>query len=91
MTTPSSFNVSGLLGGVAGSIDTTALISQLMQAQALPQTMLKNQLSAQQTALSAYQAVNTTVTAVQTAAHAFTEKVTPGIMSVKVLLWLLTT
>jgi flagellar hook-associated protein 2 len=73
MTSPSSFNVSGLLGGVAGSIDTTTLISQMMQAQALPQTMLKNQLSAQQTALSAYQAVNTTVTAVQTAAHAFTD------------------
>jgi flagellar hook-associated protein 2 len=73
MTTPSSFNVSGLLGGVAGSIDTTTLISQMMQAQALPQTMLKNQLNVQQTSLSAYQAVNTKMTAVQTAAHAFTD------------------
>ncbi|MCU1659905.1 MAG: Flagellar hook-associated protein 2 [Pseudonocardiales bacterium] len=70
MTSPSSFNVSGLLTGAAASIDTTALITQLMQAQALPQTRLKNQLAVQQAIMSAYQAINTKVSAVQTAARA---------------------
>ena len=70
MTSPSSFNVSGLLSGVAGSIDTTSLISQLMQVQALPQTTLKNQLSVEQAMLTAYQGINSTLTAMQTAAQA---------------------
>lgn len=72
MTSPSSFNVSGLLSGVAGSLDTTTLITQLMQAQALPQTRLKNQLAVEQAIVSAYQAINTKVSAVQTAAQALT-------------------
>jgi flagellar hook-associated protein 2 len=73
MTMPSSFNVSGLLGGMAGQIDTTALVQQLMQVQALPQTMLKNQLAVQQTTLSAYQAINTKFTALQTAVQGLTD------------------
>ena len=52
MTMPSSFNVSGLLGGTAGQIDTTTLISQLMQAQAIPQTQLQTQLTTLQSASS---------------------------------------
>ena len=71
MTAPSSFNVSGLLG--SNSIDTTALISQLMQAQAIPQTQLKNQLAVQQAVLSAYQGLNTKLTALQSAAQALTD------------------
>jgi flagellar hook-associated protein 2 len=73
MTSPSSFNVSGLLGGSAGSIDTTALVSQLMQAAALPQTNLKNQLAVQQAIESAYQAVSTKIASMQTAAQALTD------------------
>lgn len=73
MTLPSSFSVSGLLGGTAGQIDTTALISQLMQAAALPQTNLKNQLSIQQAIVSAYQGVSTKVSTMQTAAQALTD------------------
>lgn len=73
MTMPSSFNVSGLLGGAAGQIDTNSLIQQLMMAKALPQTMLKNQLAVEQTTLSAYQAINTKFTALQTAIHALTD------------------
>lgn len=73
MTSPSSFSVSGLLGGAAGSIDTNALVSQLVAAAALPQTTLKNQLAAEQTKVTAYQAINTTISALQTAAQALTD------------------
>jgi flagellar hook-associated protein 2 len=70
---PSSFNVSGLLGGTAGQIDTTTLISQLMQAQAIPQTELQTQLTALQSKQSAYQQINSDVTAMQTAAQTLTD------------------
>jgi flagellar hook-associated protein 2 len=73
MTSPSSFHVSGLLSGAAGSIDTTALVSQLMQAAALPQTNLKNQLAVQQAIEGAYQSVSTKVAALQAAAQALTD------------------
>jgi flagellar hook-associated protein 2 len=73
MTMPSSFNVSGLLGGTAGQIDTTTLISQLMQAQAIPQTQLQSQLTTLQQKQAAYQQINTDVTALQTAAQALTD------------------
>jgi len=68
-----SISVSGLLGGTAGQIDTTTLISQLMQAQAIPQAQLKDQLSTVQTQLAAYQSLNTRLTAVQAAAQALTD------------------
>lgn len=71
MTSPSSFNVSGLLG--TNAIDTSALIAQLMQAKAIPQTQLKNQLNVQQAITSTYQTINTRVTAMQTAAQALTD------------------
>ena len=74
MTAPSSFNVTGLLGGIAGSIDTTQLVSQLVQAAALPQTNLKNQLAIQQSIVSAYQGVSSKLTAMQTAAQALTDQ-----------------
>ena len=73
MTFPSSFNVSGLLGGTAGQIDTTTLISQLMQAQSIPQTQLETQLSTLQNQQSAYQAINSDFTSLQTAAQALTD------------------
>jgi flagellar hook-associated protein 2 len=73
MTSPSSFSVSGLLGGAAGSIDTNALVTQLVAAAALPQTALKNQLAAEQTKVSAYQAINTKIAALQNAAEALTD------------------
>ena len=73
MTSPSSFNVSGLLGGAAGSIDTTALVSQLVQAAALPQTNLKNQLNVEKATVAAYQAISTKMAALQTAAQALTD------------------
>lgn len=62
----SAFAISGLSSG----IDTASLISQLMTVAAQPQTQLKNQLSVQQNVLTAYQAINTKLTALQTAADA---------------------
>ena len=71
-----SITVSGLLGGTAGQIDTDSLIASLMKAEAIPQNQLKDQLSAQQTVLAAYQSVNTRMTALQTAARAVTDPAT---------------
>ena len=73
MATSGSISVSGLLGGTAGQIDTTSLISQLMAAQAVPQNQLKDQLTTVTNQLSAYQSINSRLTAVQTAAQALTD------------------
>ncbi len=62
----STFSISGLSSG----IDTTSLISQLMTLAAQPQSALKTQLSTQQSVISAYQALNTKLTAFQAAADA---------------------
>jgi flagellar capping protein FliD len=61
-----SLSVDGLISG----LDTTSLVSQLVAAEALPQTRLKTQMSAAQAAADAYRAVNTKVDAVRTAAEA---------------------
>ena len=63
-----SLSVDGLISG----LDTTSLVSQLVAAEALPQTRLKTQMSAAQAAADAYRAVNTKVDAVRTAAEALT-------------------
>src|SRR3712207_2709952 len=58
--------------GLISGLDTTGLVSQLVAAEALPQTRLKTQMSAAQAAADAYRAVNTKVDAVRTAAAALT-------------------
>jgi flagellar hook-associated protein 2 len=63
-----SMSVDGLISGM----DTTALITQLLQAEAGPQTALKTRLSKSQMAASAYRTVNTTFAAVRAAAEALT-------------------
>jgi flagellar hook-associated protein 2 len=63
-----SLSVDGLISG----LDTTSLVSQLVAAEALPQTRLKTQMSTAQAAAGAYRAVNTKVDAVRTAAEALT-------------------
>jgi len=73
MSTTGSISVSGLLGGTAGQIDTTTLIANLMQAAAVPQRQLQDQLSNVQTVTSAMQSVNTKMKAVLTAAQALTD------------------
>jgi flagellar hook-associated protein 2 len=65
--------MSGLLGGTAGQIDVTTLISQLMQAAALPQTQLKDQLTAKTTQLTTYQTINTKLASLLAAGQKLTD------------------
>lgn len=60
------------IGGLASGLDTASLVSQLISAEALPQTRLKAQMSTAQKAADAYRAVNSKVDAVRTAAAALT-------------------
>jgi flagellar hook-associated protein 2 len=64
-----SMSVDGLVSGM----DTTALIAQLLQAEAGPQAALKTKLSTTQTTASAYRTVNTTLAAVRAAAETLTK------------------
>jgi flagellar hook-associated protein 2 len=63
-----TMSVDGLISGM----DTTALITQLLRAEANPQTLLKQKLTATQNQASAYRTVNTAFAAVRTAADALT-------------------
>ncbi|GAA1442129.1 flagellar filament capping protein FliD [Leifsonia poae] len=58
--------VDGLISG----LDTTSLINSLMQAEAIPQTLLKNKVTDSTTYITAMQALNTKVAALATAATA---------------------
>jgi flagellar capping protein FliD len=60
-----SMSVDGLISGM----DTTSLITQLIQAEAGQQTALKKRLTAAETSASAYRTVNTTFAAVRAAAE----------------------
>src|SRR5690349_18487619 len=68
-----SISLSGLLGGTAGQIDVVSLISNLMQAAAVPQQQLKDQQTTEQSIISAYQSLNSRIAAMQTAAQALTD------------------
>src|SRR5215213_3011292 len=57
--------VDGLITG----LDTTTIISQLMSLERMPQTRLKTSLTAQQADVTAYQAINTKMAALQAAAE----------------------
>ncbi len=61
-------SVDGLISGLS----TTSMIQQLMAAEAAPQDKLKSSLTDEQTATKAYQAVNTKMSAIKTAAEALT-------------------
>jgi flagellar hook-associated protein 2 len=63
-----TMSVDGLVSGM----DTTSIIQQLLQAEANPQILLKQKLSAAQIEASAYRTVNTTFAAVRAAAEALT-------------------
>jgi flagellar hook-associated protein 2 len=63
-----TMSVDGLVSGM----DTTSIITQLLQAEANPQILLKQKLSAAQTEASGYRTVNTTFAAVRAAAEALT-------------------
>lgn len=68
-----SISLTGLLGGTAGSIDTTALITQMMTAAAVPQGQLYDQLNAEQLANGIYTTINAKLSSLQTAAQAITD------------------
>ncbi|SDL67785.1 flagellar hook-associated protein 2 [Arthrobacter sp. ov407] len=56
------------LDGLASGLDTTALISSVMQVEAIPQTLLKNKSSGIQSMVSALQGLNSKVAALATQA-----------------------
>jgi flagellar hook-associated protein 2 len=74
MTSPTSStsSISGLISGM----DTSSVISQLMQIEAQPQSQLKVQLSTSQTDAAAYRDVNSAFAALATAASALTSATT---------------
>ena len=60
-----STSVDGLVSGLS----TSSVISQLMQVEAAPQNRLKTKVSTAQTAVTSYQAVNSKLSALKTAAE----------------------
>lgn len=64
----SSSAVDGLISG----LDTSSIITKLLEVDAAPQTQLKNSVTTAQSKSAAYQAINTKVAALATAANAFT-------------------
>ena len=58
--------------GLVSGLSTSQLISQLMQAESAPQQRLKDKVTAENTALTAYQTVNTKLSSLKTAADALT-------------------
>jgi len=64
----SSMSVDGLISG----LNTTSLISSLMQLEAAPQNALKSSLAGENTAITALQSINTSLASVKTAATALT-------------------
>jgi flagellar hook-associated protein 2 len=60
------------VSGLASGLDTSSLITQLMQLESQGQTRLKNQKSSEQSAVSTYQALNSKIAAVGSAADALT-------------------
>jgi flagellar hook-associated protein 2 len=59
--------------GLVSGLDTTSLITQLVQAEAAPQAQLRTKLSTTTASATAYRAVNTRFDAVRTAAEALTK------------------
>ena len=56
------------IDGLVSGLDTTSLITQLMQAEAMPQTLLKSKVTATQTFITALQGLNTRVASLADAA-----------------------
>ncbi|WP_432511044.1 flagellar filament capping protein FliD [Kineococcus sp. SYSU DK001] len=66
-------SVSSAVDGLVSGLDTASIISSLMSVEAAPQTRLKSNVSTLQAKVTAYQAVNTKMSALQTAAKNLTE------------------
>lgn len=56
------------IDGLVSGLDTATIISQLMQVEAMPQTLLKNKVTAEQKTVTALQALNTKLAALATKA-----------------------
>jgi flagellar hook-associated protein 2 len=69
------------MSGLVNNLDTTSIVTQLMQVESNPQTLLKNRLAAVQADAAAYRAVNTRFSALQTAAQALTDPTTWNVTS----------
>src|SRR5438270_5317547 len=67
---------SSQITGLASGLDTSSIISSLMQVESQPQTALKNKVTTEQSIITAYQAVNTKMQALQTAATTLTQTTT---------------
>src|SRR3954467_3706653 len=59
--------------GLASGLDYSTMISQLMQIEAQPQKLLETRLSETKVDAAAYRAVNTSLSALQSAAEALTK------------------
>jgi flagellar hook-associated protein 2 len=71
MTSPTTSTSS--IGGLVSGMDTTSIVTQLMQIEAQPQTLLKSRLTATQNDATAYRNINTSFAALATAADALTQ------------------
>jgi flagellar hook-associated protein 2 len=60
------------IDGLISGLNTTQIVTQLMQVEARPQTSLKNNLQTQQSVTASYRSINATLAALQTAATALT-------------------
>ncbi|QWZ08482.1 flagellar filament capping protein FliD [Nocardioides panacis] len=59
----------GSVSGLVSGLDTATIISQLMQVEAAPQTLLKSKLTAEKSTVSTLQAINAKFAALTTRAH----------------------
>jgi flagellar hook-associated protein 2 len=64
--------VTSTVDGLVSGLNTTSMIQQLMAVEAAPQDKLKSNLQDEQVVIQAYQAVNTKMSALQTAAETLT-------------------
>ncbi|MCU1669429.1 MAG: fliD [Blastococcus sp.] len=71
MTSPTTSTSS--ISGLVSNMDTTTIISQLMQIESRPQTLLKTQLTTSQNQAAAYRDINSLFASLSTAADALTQ------------------
>lgn len=77
MTSPTSYtsatSSTSVISGLVSGMDTSSIISQLMQIEAQPQQLLQTQLSQTQAQAAAYRQINTAMASLSSAAEAITD------------------
>jgi flagellar hook-associated protein 2 len=77
VTSPTSYtsatSSTSVISGLVSGMDTSSIISQLMQIEAQPQNLLKTQLSQTQAQSAAYRQINTAMASLSSAAQAITD------------------